>query len=88
MTGIRPSGRRSGATSLTITNTGTTQAQTLVTNSSGYFEAVLLNPGTYIVKISISGFKTYASEVFRSRRVTSLLKVSSVSRAKKLGGER
>jgi hypothetical protein len=45
-----------GAT-VTITNTGTTQAQTLVTNSSGYFEAVLLNPGTYTVKVELQGYK-------------------------------
>src|SRR5687768_17348494 len=30
-----------------ITNTETSQTQQLVTNASGYFEASLLNPGTY-----------------------------------------
>jgi hypothetical protein len=29
-----------------ITNTATSQTQQLLTNSGGYFEAVLLNPGT------------------------------------------
>src|SRR5512134_2847514 len=42
-----------------ITNTGTSQTQQLVTNSSGYFEAVLLNPGTYAVRVELQGFKTF-----------------------------
>jgi hypothetical protein len=36
-----------------ITNTATSQTQQLVTNSSGYFEAVLLNPGTYQVRVEL-----------------------------------
>ena len=46
-----------GAT-VRITNTDTSQTQQLVTNSSGYFEAVLLNPGTYEVRVELQGFKT------------------------------
>ncbi len=41
-----------------ITNTATSQTQQLVTNSSGYFEAVLLNPGTYEVRVELQGYKT------------------------------
>jgi hypothetical protein len=41
-----------------ITNTDTSQSQQLVTNSRGYFEAVLLNPGTYSVRVELRGFKT------------------------------
>jgi hypothetical protein len=40
-----------------ITNTDTSQTQQLVTNASGYFEAVLLNPGTYAVHVELQGFK-------------------------------
>jgi hypothetical protein len=43
-----------------ITNTDTSQTQQLVTNSKGYFEAVLLNPGTYAVRVELQGFKTYS----------------------------
>ena len=35
-----------------ITNTDTSQTQQLVTNARGYFEALLLNPGTYAVASS------------------------------------
>lgn len=41
-----------------ITNTDTSQTQQLVTNDKGYFEAVLLNPGTYAVQVELQGFKT------------------------------
>ena len=41
-----------------ITNTNTSQTQQLVTNSRGYFEALLLNPGTYAVRVELQGFKT------------------------------
>lgn len=41
-----------------ITNTDTSQTQQLVTNERGYFEAVLLNPGTYAVRVELQGFKT------------------------------
>lgn len=47
-----------GAT-VTITNTGTNQTQQLITNSKGYFEAVLLNAGTYAVRVELKGFKKY-----------------------------
>ncbi len=42
-----------------ITNSGTSQTQQLVTNTSGYFEAPLLNAGTYEVRVELQGFKTY-----------------------------
>ena len=40
-----------------ITNTDTTQTQQLVSSDKGYFEAVLLNPGTYAVRVELQGFK-------------------------------
>ena len=42
-----------------VTNTDTKQTQQLVTNSRGYFEAVLLNPGNYSVRVELKGFKTH-----------------------------
>lgn len=48
----------SGA-NVTITNEGTGQvAQTLTTNNEGFFVAPQLSPGSYTVKIEVSGFKT------------------------------
>jgi len=43
--------------SITVTNTDTGVNQTLTTNESGYFEAPLLNPGTYAVKAQMAGYK-------------------------------
>src|SRR5687768_11885913 len=45
-----------GAT-VRITNTETGQTQQLTTNNRGYFEAILLNPGTYAVRVELSGFR-------------------------------
>jgi hypothetical protein len=44
--------------SVRITNLDTSQTQQLVTNERGYFEALLLNPGTYAVRVELQGFKT------------------------------
>ena len=52
-----------------ITNTATSQTQQLVTNSSGYFEAVLLNPGTYEVRVELQGYKTLTQSGISSRWV-------------------
>ena len=41
-----------------ITNIDTKVTQSLVTNDSGYFEAPLLNPGTYEATVQMTGFKT------------------------------
>jgi hypothetical protein len=40
-----------------VTNTETNATQQLVTNEKGYFEAILLNPGTYTVHVELQGFK-------------------------------
>src|SRR4051812_16043289 len=40
-----------------ITNTDTNQTQSLTTNTRGYFEAVLLNPGTYAIHVEMQGYK-------------------------------
>ena len=46
-----------GAT-VRVTNIDTGQTQQLITSNRGYFEAVLLNPGTYAVRVELAGFKT------------------------------
>ena len=43
---------------VTITSLDTRASQQLVTNGSGYFEAPLLQPGTYQVTVALNGFKT------------------------------
>src|SRR5688572_29791967 len=43
---------------VTIINVDTNISQSLVTNDSGYFEAPLLNPGTYSVSVQLAGFRT------------------------------
>src|SRR5947207_12851264 len=45
------------AAAVRITNTDTGQTQQILTNSKGYFEAILLNPGTYSVHVELQGFK-------------------------------
>src|SRR6185436_15580109 len=51
-----PQGVVPGA-SVTITNVDTNISQHLLTNESGYFEAPLLNPGTYVVTVEMTGFR-------------------------------
>ena len=46
-----------GAT-VRVTNTETGQTQQLITGDRGYFEAVLLNPGIYAVRVELQGFKS------------------------------
>jgi len=43
---------------VTITSLDTSGAQHLVTNGTGYFEAPLLQPGTYQITIAMTGFRT------------------------------
>ena len=47
------------AAAVRITNTDTGQTQQILTNSKGYFEAILLNAGTYQVRVELQGYKTY-----------------------------
>ena len=56
-TGVIP-----GAT-VTVTNVDTKQTQRLTTNSSGYFEAPLLNPGNYQVTVEMPSFKTMSQTI-------------------------
>src|SRR5262245_40448091 len=42
---------------VTVTNTATRVAQTVVTDEKGLFRVLYLNPGTYAVELSLQGFK-------------------------------
>src|SRR5262245_38776644 len=44
--------------SVTITNTETRVAQTVVTDDKGLYEVLYLNAGTYSVSAELSGFKS------------------------------
>jgi hypothetical protein len=45
--------------SVRLTNTGTAFAQATMTDASGNFQFLLLQPGTYVVEASSPGFKTF-----------------------------
>jgi outer membrane receptor protein involved in Fe transport len=48
--------------SVTVHNNGTNAEQTIVSNSSGYFRLIHLQPGEYTVTITATGFQKYKSE--------------------------
>lgn len=48
--------------SVTVHNNGTNAEQTILTNSTGYFRLIHLQPGEYTVTITATGFQKYKSE--------------------------
>ena len=46
---------------VTVQNTGTNAQQTAVSDASGYFRIIHLQPGTYTVTITAAGFATFSS---------------------------
>src|SRR6478735_1656905 len=54
---VRDSGGVVPGASVRVRNVDTNVSQSLVTNDSGYFEAPLLNPGTYEVTIEMNGYR-------------------------------
>ena len=54
---VRDAGGVLPGAAVEVTNTDTGISQRLTTNGSGYFEAPLLQPGTYQVTVSLDGFK-------------------------------
>src|ERR671912_742041 len=46
-----------GAT-VTVTNMGTNAVQTATTDAQGFYRVAALEPGTYMVSIELSGFRT------------------------------
>ena len=50
------------AAGVTIHNDGTSSEQHLTTDSKGYFDASLLEPGTYTVTITAAGFGNYKAD--------------------------
>jgi len=55
---VRDSGGVIPGAAVTITNVDTNVSQNLLTNDSGYFEAPLLNPGTYTASVQLAGYRT------------------------------
>ena len=45
-----------------VTNVGTGQTRTAVTGDDGYFNVPLLRPGSYQVKGTLNGFKTFVRD--------------------------
>lgn len=54
----------SGA-SVVIQNTGTNASQTVVTDASGYFRVVHLQPGFYTMRVTANGFSSYQAPRWR-----------------------
>jgi hypothetical protein len=57
-----PSGAIIGGAKVTIHNVATNAEVSLTADSSGYFKAPLLEPGTYTVSLSASGFASYKAD--------------------------
>lgn len=70
-----PSGAVVNGATVTILNQATGFKVTLTTDSNGFFKAPLLEPGTYTVSISASGFSAYktGNVTVQVGQVTSLL---------------
>ncbi|HXY03372.1 MAG TPA: carboxypeptidase-like regulatory domain-containing protein, partial [Terriglobales bacterium] len=71
------SGAAVSGAAITVTNSATGEARTLVSASDGTFRVSLLPPGTYAVKIEKTGFKT-ASQSGVQVVVTEIAKISVV----------
>ena len=77
---------------ITIHNNGTNAEQHLTADSSGYFKAPLLEPGTYTVTIDAAGFGSYKADdvVVQVGQLTSLephLKVGSANSVVEVSAE-
>lgn len=52
-----PQGARVPGAAVVVTNKDTNRTSKVVTNDSGYFEANLLDPGSYSISVEVPGFK-------------------------------
>jgi hypothetical protein len=78
--------------SVRITNVDTNATQTFVTNSTGYFEAPLLQPGTYRIVVEMASFKTITRDgvvlaVGQQINLPFTLEVGSISEQVTVTGE-
>ena len=85
-TGVIP-----GAT-VTIVSTDTGSKQELTTNSSGYFEAPLMQPGTYEISVEIAGFKRLTQRgvvlaVAQQMNIPFVMEVGAISETITVTGE-
>src|SRR5713226_5719278 len=54
-----PNGGVVPGAAITVTDQGTGIAKTTTTNPTGAYQFIDLQPGTYTLKVSVSGFKTH-----------------------------
>jgi hypothetical protein len=77
---------------VTVTRTETGYATTIVTDETGGARAVALQPGTYQVKVELSGFQTVVQEglvlrVGQTLKLTATMKVGGVTETVNVVGE-
>src|SRR5215831_8020293 len=81
---VDPTGAVLPGVEITVTNQQTQQTRTTITNELGLYNAPLLQPGEYDVKVSLPGFKSELRrgiivEVDRNARVDVQLQVGNVA---------
>lgn len=59
---VDPTGAAVANASVTLQNLATNFSTSLITDSSGYFKAPLLEPGTYVVSVTAQGFAAYRAD--------------------------
>jgi hypothetical protein len=79
---IDPQGAVVPNATVTVTNTGTNQAITITANEDGVFVANNLQPGTYALEVSASGFSPFKAE----RVVVEVGQLTPVDAALTVGG--
>jgi hypothetical protein len=79
-----PNGASVAQAKITVTNTATEQALTVTTNDTGDFAATPLEPGTYTVTVTATGFQTFIVrnvevQVNQSARADAHLQIGSMA---------
>lgn len=87
-----PSGANVAGASITVTQTGTNFTRTVTSNDNGEYTAVQLQPGSYTVKVDLTGFKSVLTQNIElvtdeTRRVDITLEVGSVNETVTVQGD-
>src|SRR5205809_2024176 len=87
-----PNGAVVPSASVTATNQSTGVANTTTTNASGEYNFVNLQPGTYSIKVGVSGFKTFERrdltvEANNTTRADVALEVGNIEQSVTITGE-
>ncbi|PYT31186.1 MAG: hypothetical protein DMG57_06170 [Acidobacteria bacterium] len=87
-----PNGAVVPSASVTATNQSTGAANTTSTNASGEYNFVNLQPGTYAIKVGVSGFKTFerrnlSVEANNTSRADVALEVGNIEQSVTITGE-